>query len=93
MRKKMAKKRREEQQRREQLSSSHGGLNNQERQNQAKKGKKKVGDTLQNKADNGEGDVQIPAKLKDVIEDSDDDYPLFFEDTEELLEMFATLEE
>lgn len=57
----------------------------------AKKGKKKV-DTLQ-KADNGEGDVQIPPKLKDVIDDSDDDYPLFFEDTEELLEMFATLEE
>lgn len=48
---------------------------------------------LKNDNSNNEGDVQIPNKLKEVIEDSDDEYPLFFEDTEDLLEMFSILEE
>jgi hypothetical protein len=48
---------------------------------------------MQQKTDNADGDVQIPLKLKEVIDDSDDDYPLYFKETEELLEMFATLEE
>lgn len=42
---------------------------------------------------NDDNDVQIPSKLKDVIEDSDDDYPLHFSDPEQLLEIFSTLEE
>jgi hypothetical protein len=41
----------------------------------------------------GENDVQIPTKLKEVIEESDEEYPLFFEDPDELLEIFSILEE
>ena len=40
-----------------------------------------------------ENEVQIPPKLRDMIEDSDDEYPLYFNDPDELLEMFANLEE
>jgi len=31
--------------------------------------------------------------LRDLIEESDDEYPLYFERSEDLLEIFATLEE
>jgi len=31
--------------------------------------------------------------LREVIEDSDDDYELFFDTPDELMEIFATLEE
>jgi hypothetical protein len=31
--------------------------------------------------------------LKEVIEESDDEYPIFFEEPDSLLEIFATLEE
>jgi hypothetical protein len=43
---------------------------------------------IQQKTDSGEGDVTIPSKLKEVIEESDDEYELFFEDTEGMIEMF-----
>lgn len=42
---------------------------------------------------NEENEISIPQKLKDVIEESDDDYPLYFKKPDELLEIFATLEE
>ena len=41
----------------------------------------------------GENDVQIPSKLKDVIEESDEEYPIYFDDPEELIEIFSILEE
>ena len=37
--------------------------------------------------------MQIPKDLREVIEDSDDEYELFFESPDQLLEIFATLEE
>lgn len=37
--------------------------------------------------------MQIPTKLKEVIEESDDEYPLNFDEPDSLLEIFATLEE
>ena len=44
-------------------------------------------------AKNDDNDVQIPAELRDVIEESDDEYPLHFEEPDQLIEMFSTLEE
>ena len=41
----------------------------------------------------GENDVQIPSKLKEVIEESDEEYPIHFENPDELLEIFSILEE
>lgn len=55
-----------------------------------KKGKKKVG--ISNRNDVGD-DVQIPNNLKDIIEDSDDEYPEIFKHPEELMEIFGSLEE
>lgn len=40
-----------------------------------------------------DGEVQIPTKLKEVIDESDDEYPLYFAEPEQLLEKFTTLEE
>lgn len=37
--------------------------------------------------------MAIPKDLREVIEDSDDDYPLFFAEPDQLLEIFSTLEE
>ena len=62
------------------------------KQNQ-KDGKGKKGVSAAAAAKNEENDVQIPPKLKDVIEESDDEYPLTFRDPDQLLEMFSTLEE
>lgn len=42
---------------------------------------------------NDESEVQIPPKLKEVIEESDDEYPINFKDSDQLLEIFSTLEE
>lgn len=42
---------------------------------------------------NDENEVQIPAKLREVIDESDEEYPLHFNKPDELLEIFATLEE
>lgn len=44
----------------------------------------------QNGTDN---EVNIPSQLKDVIEESDDEYPLSFSNPDDLLEIFGTLEE
>jgi len=40
-----------------------------------------------------EADLDIPPELRDIIEDSDDDFPLRFKDHNELIEIFSTLEE
>lgn len=87
------KRRKEEQERRDQLGSSHGkgnlakgGLKG---DNKGKKGGGVGGASLRNE----DSEVQIPPKLREVIEESDDEYPLYFRKPEELLEMFATLEE
>lgn len=40
-----------------------------------------------------DNDVVIPKDLRDLIEDSDDDYQPYFEKPEQLLEIFAGLEE
>jgi hypothetical protein len=40
-----------------------------------------------------DNDVQIPADLREVIEDPNDDYEVYFEDPDQLLEIFGTLEE
>ena len=37
--------------------------------------------------------MQILSTLKEVIEESDEEYPLHFEFPDELLEIFSTLEE
>lgn len=37
--------------------------------------------------------MQIPKDLREVIEDSDDEYELYFESPDQLLEIFASLEE
>lgn len=58
-----------------------------------KDGKGKKGNNNAATAKNDDNDVQIPPKLKDVIEESDDDYPLTFLEPDELLEIFSTLEE
>jgi len=42
---------------------------------------------------NDDNDVNIPGKLREVIEESVDEYPLTFNDPDELLEIFSTLEE
>lgn len=44
------------------------------------------------KTDQQEED-QIPQALKELIDESDDEYPLFFETSEELMEIFTNLEE
>lgn len=40
-----------------------------------------------------EAELNIPPELKDVIEDSDDELPLRFDDPSELMEIFSVLEE
>jgi hypothetical protein len=40
-----------------------------------------------------EADLNIPQLLKGIIEDSDDDIPLRFDDPAELMDIFSTLEE
>ncbi len=37
--------------------------------------------------------MQIPKDLREVIEDSDNEYELFFENPDQLLDIFANLEE
>lgn len=48
---------------------------------------------LPGSARHDDNDVQIPADLREVIEDPNDDYEVYFEDPDQLLEIFATLEE
>jgi len=40
-----------------------------------------------------ENELNIPLELKEIIEDSDDDFPLRFNDPSELMDIFSTLEE
>lgn len=44
-------------------------------------------------ADSLEAELNIPQELKEIIDDSDDDLPLRFNDHNELMEIFSTLEE
>jgi hypothetical protein len=44
-------------------------------------------------ADMLEADLNIPQELKEIIEDSDDDLPLRFNDPDELMDIFSNLEE
>jgi hypothetical protein len=54
---------------------------------------KKMAVGLPGSARHDDNDVQIPADLREVIEDPNDDYEVYFEDPDQLLEIFATLEE
>ena len=40
-----------------------------------------------------EADLNIPAELKEIVEDSDDDLQLRFKDHKDLIDIFTTLEE
>jgi hypothetical protein len=40
-----------------------------------------------------EAELNIPNELKDIINDSDDDLPLRFNDPSDLMEIFSVLEE
>lgn len=48
---------------------------------------------LQQKAESSEGDVIIPPKLKDLIDEPDVEYDMYFTAPDQLLEFFAILEE
>jgi len=62
---------------------------------------KKLGDSVHAKkkiedkviADSLENDLNIPVELKDIIEEADEELILRFEDPQELMEIFSTLEE
>lgn len=45
------------------------------------------------KLDNLMAELNIPQELREIIEDSDDEFPLRFKDHHELIEIFSTLEE
>ena len=40
-----------------------------------------------------EADLNIPPELRDIVEDSDDDFQLRFKDDSELMAIFSALEE
>lgn len=40
-----------------------------------------------------EADLNIPPELREIVDDSDDDFPLRFKDHNELNDIFSTLEE
>jgi hypothetical protein len=44
-------------------------------------------------ADSLEADLNIPAELKEIIDDPDDDLQLKFDDPNDLMEIFTSLEE
>ena len=58
-----------------------------------KKGDKSRGNDPKNNQDNLEADLNIPPELKEIIEDSDDDLPLRFENPSDLMDIFTNLEE
>lgn len=60
-----------------------------------KKGSKERGNSRenQNTAASIEADLNIPPELKEIVDDSDDDFPLRFKDHNELIDIFSTLEE
>lgn len=43
--------------------------------------------------ENFEAELNIPQELREIIEDSDDDLPLRFNDPSDLMEIFSVLEE
>ena len=95
-RKQELKRRKEEMERREHLNSSSGKNigGGQGGKHSKKESKKAAAAAIRGPgASDADNDVQIPNKLREVIEESDDDYPIHFDESEELLEMFATLEE
>lgn len=51
------------------------------------------GHSASNVAASIEADLNIPADLKEIVDDSDDDFPLRFKDYNELMDIFSTLEE
>ena len=58
-----------------------------------KRGNSRGQDGGQNVAASIEADLNIPADLKEIVDDSDDDFPLRFKDHNELIDIFSTLEE
>ena len=40
-----------------------------------------------------EADLNIPAELREIVDDSDNEFPLRFEQQDELMDIFTTLEE
>jgi hypothetical protein len=40
-----------------------------------------------------EADLNIPQELREIVDDSDDDFPLRFKDHNDLIDIFSTLEE
>jgi DNA-binding protein H-NS len=92
--KEQKRRRKEEQERMEQFGSSQSkNFMNQKGQNAKDGNRKKAAAGANAAARNDENDVNIPQKLREVIEESDDEYPLHFNDPDELLEIFSTLEE
>lgn len=60
-----------------------------------KKSKEQRGNSREDKgaAASIEADLNIPQELKEIVDDSDDDFPLRFKDHNELIDIFSTLEE
>jgi hypothetical protein len=59
-----------------------------------KGGKGKRGESREKSVSNIiEADLNIPPELKDIVEDSDDDFQLRFGNISELMDIFSTLEE
>lgn len=60
-----------------------------------KKGKDQRGASSEAKgaAASIEADLNIPPELREIVDDSDDDFPLRFKNHEELIDIFSTLEE
>ena len=60
-----------------------------------KKGKDQRGASSEAKgaAASIEVDLNIPPELREIVDDSDDEFPLRFKNHEELIDIFSTLEE
>lgn len=60
-----------------------------------KKGSKERANSREDKgaAASIEADLNIPPELREIVDDSDDDFPLRFKDHNELMDIFSTLEE
>lgn len=69
------------------------GENGQGKNKKDKKEKRAGGGFASSNQNGTDNEVNIPAQLKDVIEESDDEYPLNFQNSEDLLEIFGILEE
>ena len=58
-----------------------------------KKGKDRGSSETKGAAASIEADPNIPPELREIVDDSDDDFPLRFKDHNELIDIFSTLEE